>query len=170
YYGNPPTMNVESAAQKRAWFLLPLARTLPEREPLLQQLYNPKEEKITAEMFDKVFTDVQAKGDPGDKRQAIADLLFGLLEPRGGDCSEAQPYRRSGVCGGRKAAVTTVDNQAATLTQLTRETEDTLAGGRSKFAAEHGRGVARLRELAEVVQRENDALEYQKAQTARQEE
>ncbi|HMF10828.1 MAG TPA: hypothetical protein VKE94_00940, partial [Gemmataceae bacterium] len=50
-YSNPPTINLETAAQRRAWFLLPLARSLPERDAYLTQLYSPKEEKVNAAAF-----------------------------------------------------------------------------------------------------------------------
>jgi hypothetical protein len=168
FYGNPPTINLESAAQKRAWFLLPLARTLLERDELMNQVYNPKEEKITAERFDQKFTDVQAKADADDKKQALADLLFGLLEPGEGDLFASPAYKRFVIVVGRAVAIKAVDNQAAALVQLARETEDVLAAGRSAFAAAHALSVTHIRELAEVVRRENAALELQRAQTERQ--
>src|SRR5207253_3508323 len=61
YSGNPPTISLETPAQKRAWFLLPLARTLSERDTLMAQLRNSKEEKVDAAAFDKVFTDALSK-------------------------------------------------------------------------------------------------------------
>src|SRR5437016_5741159 len=103
-------------------------------------------------MFDQPFTDVQARSDAGDKKQAVADLLFGLVEPSEGDLFDSQGYKRFVVVVGRKAAVTAVDNQAAALTQLVRETEDLLAARRTTFAAAHDRTVTRIRDLTEVVQ------------------
>jgi hypothetical protein len=174
FYGNPPTINLESAAQKRAWFLLPLARTLTERDALMTQLYSPKEEKINAEEFDNAFTNATAKRDPGDKRQAIASLLFGLLSATPGDGQQdvldSPGYKHFVAVVGRQAAATAVADQADVLTQLAYETNDALGAGRNTFAAAHGRMVSRLRELADVMQHEKDALELQRNQTARQQE
>src|SRR5262249_22343343 len=159
-------------AQKRAWFLLPLARTLPERDVLLTQLFDP-EEKVDAAAFNKAFDEVLAKQDPSDKKQAIANVLFALLSAAPAEGEQAQDvldtpaYKRFVVVVGRRAAASAVDNQATALAQLTRDTDDALAAGRSAFAAQHGRMVTRVRDLAEVVGRENAALEAQKAQTER---
>src|SRR5262249_44711949 len=68
-------LTLTTPAQKRAWFLLPLARTLPERDVLLTQLFDP-EEKVDAAAFNKAFDEVLAKQDPSDKKQAIANVLF----------------------------------------------------------------------------------------------
>src|SRR5262245_47048625 len=68
---NPLTnqpLQLDTPEQKRAWFLLPLARTLTDRDVRLNQLL-VADPKLTAEVFDQVFTDVQARTDPGDKRQ-----------------------------------------------------------------------------------------------------
>jgi hypothetical protein len=175
FYGNPPTITLETPAQKRAWFLLPLARTLTERDALMTQLYSPKEETVTAEAFDKVFTDATAKQDAGDKRQAIATLLFGLLSatpPSEGqqDVLDSPGYKRFVTVVGRQAAARAVDNQADALAQLALETDDALTKGRLAFAAAHGRLVSRLRELNDAMDREKTALESQQNQTARQQE
>jgi hypothetical protein len=166
---------LNTPAQKRAWFLLPLARSLTERDVLLNQLID-QQEKVDAAAFNKPFDDVLAKQDPGDKKQAIANLLFALLEttpPEGQqpqDVFETPAYKRYVVVVGRRAAAAAVDSQAAAVAQLARDTETVLAARRSAFAAEHGRIVTRIRDLAEVVARENAALETQKAQTDRQQQ
>src|SRR5262249_2866511 len=166
-------LTLTTPAQKRAWFLLPLARTLPERDVLLMQLFDP-EEKVDAAAFNKPFDDVLAKQDAGDKKQAIANVLFGLLSATPAEGEQAQDvigtpaYNRFVVVVGRRAAAAAVDNQATAQAQLAHDTDDALAAGRSAFAAQHGRMVTRLRDLAEVVGRENAALEAQKAQTDRQ--
>jgi hypothetical protein len=175
FYGNPPTINLETPAQKRAWFLLPLARTLPERDALMTQVYSPKEEAITAEAFDKAFTDATAKQDPGDKRQAIAMLLLGLLSatpPGEGqqDVLDLPGYKRFLTVVGRQAAARALGAQADVLTQLAHETNDALATRRSAFAAAHGRMVSRLRDLTDAMDREKAALDSQQNQTARQQE
>jgi len=174
-YGNPPTITLETPAQRRAWFLLPFARSLTgggdlDRDTLLTQIYSPKEEKVNADVFDKVFTDAQAKSDPGDKRQAIADLLFNFVEPGEGDLFESPGYKRFVAVVGRKGAATAVDHQAAVLVQLARETDDVLAIGRSNFAAIHGKMVTRVRDLVEEVDRDKAMLDKQRNQTARQQE
>src|SRR5262249_13880738 len=122
-------LTLTTPAQKRAWFLLPLARTLPERDVLLTQLFDP-EEKVDAAAFNKPFDEVLVKQDPGDKKQAIANVLFALLSAAPAEGEQAQDvldtpaYKRFVVVVGRRAAASAVDNQATALAQLTRDTDD----------------------------------------------
>jgi len=169
-FADPPTINLDNPAQRRAWFLLPFARTITERDPLLDQIYNPKEEKVPAEAVDQLFNDALARGSAGDKQQGVAYLLFGLLDTGEGDLLESQAYKRYVTIVGRKAAATALDNQAATLAQLAHETNDALAAGRSAFAAAHARGVMHNLDVQGALQKEKDTLELQRNQTARQKE
>jgi hypothetical protein len=168
-YPDPPTISLDTPAQRRAWFLLPFAKSISERDPLLTQIYNSKEEKIEAAAVEQLFTDVLARGSAGDKQQGIADLLLGLLEYEG-DPFESQAFKRYLTVVGRKAAATAIDNQAATLAQLARETNDRLAADRAAFAAAHGRGVIRNLDIVAALDKEKATLELQRNQTARQKE
>jgi hypothetical protein len=169
-YPEPPTITLETPAQKRAWYLLPFARTITDRDPLLYQIYNPKEEKVPAEALEQLFNDALARNSAGDKQQAIADLLLGLLEPGEGDSGMfgTQAFNRYLTIVGRKAAATALDNQAAMMAQLVHETNDALAAGRAAFAAAHAQGVMRNLDILAVLQKEKETLELQRNQTARQ--
>jgi hypothetical protein len=156
--------------QKRAWFLLPLARSLTDRDLRLTQLFQA-DPNLTEEAFSKALPDVQARRqDISDAKQTLANLLFAWLEPGEGDLFESQAYKRFVAVVGRKGAAAAVDNQAAALAQLARETDDLLAAGRSNFAAAHGRLVTRVRDVVEVVDREKATLESQRNLTARQQD
>jgi hypothetical protein len=167
---NPPTITLDTPAQRAAWFLLPFAKSILERDPLLTQIFNPKQQNVNAAAIEQLFTDVLARGSAGDKRQGIAEVLLGLLEPGEGDPFESQAFKRYVTVVGRKAAATAIDNQAAALTQLARETNDVLAAGRATFAATHGQAVLRNLDIVAALQKEKETLELQRNQTARQKE
>jgi hypothetical protein len=161
---------LKTPEQRRAWYLLPLARSVIERDARLTQLFQA-DPNLNEEAFNQALPDIQAKKqDIGDAKQSIANLLFAWLDPGEGDLFESPAYKRFVTVVGRKEAVVAVDNQAAILSQLARETDGVLAAGRSNFAAAHARMVTRVRDLVEVVDREKAAVETQRNQTARQQE
>jgi len=134
-------------------------------------------EKYDDAALNKVFEDVLAKTDPGDKRQAIADLLFSLTDVLA--TAEGQPtesladspaYKRFVVVVGLKTAAQAVDNQAAALARMAQEAEDVLTANRSAFAAVHGRLLARIQDLSEQLQRAQAALDVQRNQVDRQDQ
>jgi hypothetical protein len=169
-------LNLATAEQKRVWFLLPLAHTLAEREALLTQLFQAQP-NVDAAAFDKPFTDVLAKTDPGDKRVAVAELLFNLMDAtmtsppaEGQDAFESSEYKRFLTVVGLKSAISGVDSQAATVARMAQDTDSVLAAGRSAFAAQHGQLLSRIRNLADVVQRERETLAAQQSLVARQQD
>jgi hypothetical protein len=167
---NPRTnqpLQLDTPEKRRAWFLLPFAHTLVDRKLRIEQMTtgNPP---VESGEFDQLFSGVTARGSAGDKRQGIADLLLGLLGAGDGDPFESQAFKRFVVVVGRKAATAALDNQAAALAHLAQETDAELAAGRTAFAAEHTRGVTRVRDILAALQKEKDVLEVQRNQTAQQ--
>jgi hypothetical protein len=165
-WNNQP-LALDTPEKRRAWFMLPFATSLSDRDLRVSQMMggNPPVDEAAIE---QLFTNFTVRESAGDKQQGYANLLFGLLEPGESDLFESQAFKRFVAVVGRKAAATAIDNQAAGLTQLARETNDALAAGRATFAAAHAREVMRLRDLAGVLQREKETLELQRNQTARQ--
>jgi hypothetical protein len=182
-------LTLATPAQRRAWFLLPLARSLtaPEPQPnepavlgrqnLIAQMRGAGE-KYDEAALNKVFEDALGKTDPGDKRQAIADLLFSLTdvlaaaEGQAADSplADSPVYKRFVVVVGLKAAAQAVDNQAAALARMAQEAEDVLVANRSAFAAVHGRLVSRIQDLSDQLQRAQAALDVQRNQVDRQDQ
>jgi hypothetical protein len=162
-------LTLDAPEKKRAWYMLPFARSLSDRDLRVTQMIQA-DPKLDAAAFEQLFTDALARNDAGDKRNAIADLLFGLIEPGEGDLYQSQGYKRFVTVVGRRAAATAIDNQASALASLSRETEEVLAAGRSTFAEIHGRMTTHASDLFDALQRDKAALELQRNQTARQQE
>jgi hypothetical protein len=169
---NPRTnqqLPLDTPDKRRAFVLLPFAQTLIERKQRVSQMEgnNPA---AGPEEIDQLFNGVTSRGSAGDKRQGIAELLLGLLESGDGDLFDTTGFKRFVVVVGRKAAAAALDNQASALAHLARETDDDLAAGRTAFAAEHARGVTRVRDIQAAMQKEKETLEVQRNQTAQQQQ
>jgi hypothetical protein len=171
-------LQLQKPEQKRAWFLLPLARTAGQRETLIAQMKDPAGTKPDEADFNKPFEDALARQNPDDRRQAIADLLIALSEVQGGEgaAPDQQPtakrdnpaYKRALIVVGLTAAATVVEKQVAALVRMGREEEGNIATERQNFYLEHSRQLGRLRAMADLVQREKEFLDLQKDQTERQ--
>jgi hypothetical protein len=181
-------LSLATSEQKRAWFLLPLARSLSpqdaaqdqpavlDRSSLIAQMQKA-DQKPSEEDFERVFSRIQSITDPGDKRRAVAEALFSLVEPLAladgqqvEQLADLTGYKRFVVVVGLKAAVQAVDTVAAAQARMTEEADEILTSDRAKFTAEHNRMVGIIRDLEDQVRRANAALEAQRNQTARQDQ
>lgn len=180
-------LSLATPDQKRAFFLLFLARSVSpqvvaqdqppvlDRTTLIDQLKAGN--KVTDEDFERVFSTVRSISDPGDKRRAVAEVLFSLVEPvalaggeQGERLADLPAYKRFVVVVGLKAAVQAVDAVAAAQARMTAEADEILYANRAKFTAEHNQMVSIIRDLEDQHRRAAAALEAQRNQTAAQEQ
>jgi hypothetical protein len=180
-------LSLATPDQKRAWFLLPLARSLSpqavqegqpavlDRTTLIAQMKAGN--KVTDDDFERAFSAARSIADPGDKRRALAEVLFSLVEPvaladgqQGERMADLPAYKRFVVVVGLKAAVQAVDSVAAAQARMTEEADETLSSNRATFTAEHNRMVGFIRDLEDQHRRALAALEAQRNQTAAQEQ
>jgi hypothetical protein len=180
-------LSLATPDQKRAWFLLYLARSLSPQTPaegqpatvdrttLISQMKAGN--KVTDEDLERVFTTVRSISDPGDKRRALAEVLFSLVEPvalsegqQGERLADLPAYKRFVVVVGLKSAVQAVDAVAAAQARMTEEADEILSANRATFTAEHNRMVGFIRDLEDQHRRAGLALEAQRNQTAAQDQ
>lgn len=145
--------------QKRVWMmnrLVPLARTLGEREALedqirkgpIQDLLGPNGPFELA--FQEVLRPKPGVGwDPEDRRLAIAHLLFNLADVFNKDAGEYQrQYQRVLVVIGLKAFAVEGDRQAMALRDMTTGLAVAMERDRGAFAENYRHALRDLESLA----------------------
>ncbi len=154
--------------------LVPLARTLGDREELRRQIQsptNPVNDLLTKPdgPFETAFKDALAPGQPGNsveqgsaRRQAIAHVLIGTSQNQA-------DLQRAMTAVGAINYVRELDAQALALNAMVPELQRSIVNDREAFAVEHraliGQIIAladRVRDAQQNIDRQNELVERHK--------
>jgi hypothetical protein len=156
-------------AQKReklAAILVPLGRTGGERDALVERIRKATPDDLNRmPEFEKAFDAVTGTNsphgwEPGERRAAVAHLLFNLINPASPDYQ--REYQRVLVVVGLKSFTAEANRQARALQEMSERVRLAMAVERNEFEQQHQRLLGDLRVLAEN-------LEQRKAKQAEHE-
>jgi predicted nucleic acid-binding Zn-ribbon protein len=160
--------NEDEKRKKLEAILVPLARTLGEREDLRRQIHDTATKIDDLLMkpdgpFESAFRDaLSGAGQPGtaadvgsQKRRAIAHLLIGTSQT-------PADYQRTILVVGATNYTRELDNQSAALRDMVPELQRTIAGDRSAFEVAHKALIQQIIALAERVRDAEENIDKQK--------
>lgn len=178
-------------AAKWAAVLGPLARTFVEREQIADAAEAGKVDELRSQ-FERACTDALETKAPDERRLAVAQLLFGLIESQLEEgeqrlayaakldqAPQSPAYKRFVTVVGLESATRAAEEQAKRLRRLVRDTGPSPAEQpsgvsfaiereRANFVAEYDRLLAHVLGLADTVRHSEATLTERKAQVASQ--
>jgi len=150
----------DAKRQKLISILAPLAKTLPEREALIDKINKENVPVLTGDQgpllsaFDEVLKESAQDLVPEQRRQAIAHLLFAVAR------TPAERQKVAAVVGQREYAGA-VTRQAAALRAMIEQMSAAIARDRARFVNEYQHRIAHLEALArELKSRETDLASH----------
>jgi len=160
--------NDDDKRKKLEAILVPLARTLGDRQELQRQIRDPNNnvnDLVTKPdgPFEAAFKDARAPGSqPGTaaelgsaKRQAIAHVLIGTSQTPADN-------QRAMIVVGATNYTRELDDQAAALRDMVPELQRTIANDRSTFEIEHKALIGQIIALVERVRDAQQSIDKQK--------
>ncbi len=177
-------------AAKWAAVLSPLARTFVEREQIADAARARKTDELRSQ-FERACNEALETKAPDERRLAVAQLLFGLIEsqlegepPQSyaaklDQAPQSPAYKRFVTVVGLETATRAAEEQAKRLRRGVRDTGPSPAEQpsgvafaiereRANFVADYDRLLAHVLDLAETVRHSEAVLNERKAQVASQ--